>query len=93
MWCLLPQREDNLPSNAGHATEITEQVSPHHLPHLTPLCYTTMHHNEFTLETNLTIKDLCIALSSLLPVSSNQRATLSEINICSKFVLLCVVFL
>ena len=35
----LQQRESKLLSNTGHAAEITEQVSPHHLPpHFTPLC-------------------------------------------------------
>ena len=92
MWCFLPQREGNLPRNACHAAEITEQVSPHHLPHhLTPLCSMITHHimnklKLYTLLTNLTN-------STFLPpnpVSSNQRTTISETSICCAFV--CCVF-
>ena len=95
MWCFLPQREVNLPSNAGHAAEITEQVSLHHLLPTSYLC---------ALQERIIMNKLKIYFANqpnskglvhstflpLNPVSRNQGTTISETNICSKLLLLCV---
>ena len=69
MWCFF--LNEKAISQAGHAAEITQQVSPHHLPsHLTPLCSTITHHNEQTQNYSANQPNdkglMHIALSSLL---------------------------
>ena len=92
MWCFLPQRESILLKNAGHAAEITEQVSPHHLPpHLCAV-------KKLKIYSANQPNDKGLMHSTFLPPNQDlsstchQRMTISETNIFSNPVL-CVLYM